>query len=315
MGASTKTGSGVVHITNCTLTANTAQGGAGSLTGNGGDGFGGALFNLDGSVTLNDATVAANTVSGGSSSEGNVGLSDGGAVYNLAFGNLIQNGGAVSATLTLNNSILSNTTGGTDLASNAINGKNTNTAAITGTSNLVGSKDLTNTSIASGVITVTTNPNLGPLQNNGGSTFTMALTSSSPAYNAGNKDLVPADVTTDQRGQGFARVVNGRLDLGAFEVQSSTSQAPIPRPTPTPTSSSSSSSETATASQLSRVALDALLVAEGIFTGKHTLSGLGVGDLLLFTNGLPTDVQSQLRSAFTRDTLAVLAALNLTGTG
>jgi hypothetical protein len=303
MGASTVTGSGVLLITNSTLTGNTAQGGAAPLTGNGGSGYGGALFNLDGSITLNDATVAANSVSGGSA--------DGGAVYNLAFGNLIQSGGAVSATLTLNNNILSNTTGRTDLASNIMNGKNTNTAAITGESNLV---ERTDSSIPPGVITVTTNPNLGPLQNNGGPTQTMALTSSSSAYGAGNKALVPDGVTTDQRGPTFARVVNGRLDLGAFEVQLAT--LPAPAPTPTAGSASggtSSSSSQATAGQLSRVALDAFLMAEGILTGNKTLSGLGAVDVLLFIDGLPADVQAQLRSAFARDTIALLAAWNLTG--
>jgi hypothetical protein len=126
MGASTVPGSGVVRITNSTLTGNSAQGGAGSQTvgSSGGGGYGGALFNLDGSVTLNDATLAANTVAGGShGAGGSSGQAGGGAVYNLAFGKVIQTGGATSANLVLFNSILSTTRGGPDLASNAINGK------------------------------------------------------------------------------------------------------------------------------------------------------------------------------------------------
>jgi hypothetical protein len=213
MGASTVAGSGVVRITNSTLTGNTAQGGgAPDLVGTyGGSGYGAALFNLDGAVTLNDDTLAGNTVLGASG-----GNADGGAVYNLAFGNLIQTGAATSATLVLNNNILSNTMRGTDLAANAIDGNGTNTAAITGSANLVMSNHLTGTSLAAGVITVVADPQLDPLQQTDGPTPTMRLTPSSPAYGAGNP-YVPGLPGTDQRG--LPRVVNGRLDLGAFEVQ------------------------------------------------------------------------------------------------
>ncbi|HKB36541.1 MAG TPA: DUF4214 domain-containing protein, partial [Gemmataceae bacterium] len=202
-----------------TLTANTAQGGGGGFaSSNGGSGYGGAIFNLDGSVTLNNDTLAANTVrAGAGGSNGVDGQADGGAVFNLAYGNKIVSGGAVIATLTLNNNILSNTTGGTDLFSNAINGNNTNTAAITGSTNLIQSNKLTNTSVATGG-TIRSDPKLGPLQDNGGPAPTMALTSNSPAYGAGDAS-VPGLPTTDQRGPGFARTVNGRLDLGAFEIQ------------------------------------------------------------------------------------------------
>jgi hypothetical protein len=210
----------VVLLTNCTLTGNSAHGGAGSgaVGSSGGSGYGGALFNLDGGVTLNDDTLAANTVSGGShGTGGSSGQAAGGAVYNLAFGNQIQSGAATSATLVLFNSILSTTRGGPDLASNALNGNSTNTAAITGSANLVQSRDLTNTSLAPGVITVIADPELGPLQNNGGPTPTMAiLTANSPAHGIGNAS-VPGLPSTDQRG--LPRTVKGRLDLGAFELQ------------------------------------------------------------------------------------------------
>jgi hypothetical protein len=63
-------------------------------------------------------------------------------------------------------------------------------------------------------------PMLGPLQNNGGATATHALLAGSPAKDAG-PDPVPdfAGNEFDQRGAGFARVVDGRSDIGAFEVQ------------------------------------------------------------------------------------------------
>ena len=68
---------------------------------------------------------------------------------------------------------------------------------------------------------LTGDPKLGPLQDNGGATFTHALLAGSPAIDKGNSTL-----TTDQRG--FSRPVDdpaspngsGNLsDIGAFEVQ------------------------------------------------------------------------------------------------
>ena len=59
-----------------------------------------------------------------------------------------------------------------------------------------------------------TDPRLGPLQNNGGPTFTHLPASNSLAIDAGDPAL-----WTDQRGPGFVRIVNGRPDIGAIEVQ------------------------------------------------------------------------------------------------
>lgn len=59
---------------------------------------------------------------------------------------------------------------------------------------------------------------LGPLQNNGGPTSTMALLAGSPAINAGDPAYI-YPFTEDQRGAGFNRIVAGRVDIGAFEVQ------------------------------------------------------------------------------------------------
>jgi parallel beta-helix repeat protein len=59
-------------------------------------------------------------------------------------------------------------------------------------------------------------PKLGLLQDNGGPTFTMALLPDSPAINAGDPTGAPE---WDQRGPGFPRVVNGKIDIGAYEHQ------------------------------------------------------------------------------------------------
>jgi len=65
------------------------------------------------------------------------------------------------------------------------------------------------------------NPMLGPLQNNGGPTPTMALLPGSPAIDAGDDSVLgpPLSLATDQRGAGFPRLSNTRVDIGAFEVQ------------------------------------------------------------------------------------------------
>lgn len=77
---------------------------------------------------------------------------------------------------------------------------------------------------------INTDPLLGPLEDNGGPTFTHELLAGSPAIDAGDPNFTPPPLF-DQRGSGFDRVVNGRLDIGSFEVQGST---PPPSPTPTP---------------------------------------------------------------------------------
>jgi hypothetical protein len=67
-----------------------------------------------------------------------------------------------------------------------------------------------------------TNPQLGPLQDNGGPTLTHRLLKSSPAIDAGDPgfDSYAFDppLLYDQRGPDFPRVVHGRVDVGAFEL-------------------------------------------------------------------------------------------------
>lgn len=66
-------------------------------------------------------------------------------------------------------------------------------------------------------------PLLGPLAANGGPTLTHALLPGSPAIDAGNPSFDPhafsPPLTNDQRGTGFNRLSNTRIDIGAFERQ------------------------------------------------------------------------------------------------
>jgi hypothetical protein len=198
---------GTVTVINSTLSGNTAQGGSGGTStdaqpaANGGSGFGGGIFNRNGSVTVVNATLAFNTVTGGTGTT--AGTTAGGAIYNY------QSGGA--ATLTLLNSILSNTVAnGNDCTNNA--GTVSAPAA---------NKNLIILNNGCGTPAVTSDPLLGTLQDNSGFTFTHALMSGSPAIDTGNNSVTgaPYSLTTDQRGTVFVRQYNGTVDIGAFETQ------------------------------------------------------------------------------------------------
>jgi hypothetical protein len=67
----------------------------------------------------------------------------------------------------------------------------------------------------------TDSPGLGPLQDNGGATWTMALLPGSPAIDAGSNALAQDGsqaLDADQRA-GFPRMVDAAVDIGAFEYQ------------------------------------------------------------------------------------------------
>jgi predicted outer membrane repeat protein len=66
-----------------------------------------------------------------------------------------------------------------------------------------------------------TNPQLGTLTNNGGPTRTMLPLAGSPAIDLGNP-AYNSTLIQDQRGTGFARIVQGRVDIGAVETQLAT---------------------------------------------------------------------------------------------
>ena len=85
------------------------------------------------------------------------------------------------------------------------------------TYNLIGNTNGTNASQWLGIGNITnTDPLLEPLADNGGPTFTHALTLSSPALNNGAN---PEDFSNDQRASGYKRVFGPQTDIGSFEWQ------------------------------------------------------------------------------------------------
>src|SRR5947207_1887296 len=201
---------GTVNVTNCTLSGNAA-------------GFAGGISNNSGTVTITNSTISGNSTS-----------SQGGGIYN-------------SGTLTITNStIFGNfSTGGSGSGAgvynkadgvSTVNARNTIIAKNTASSapdfsgiltsqgyNLIGNPAGTTITGTTTGNQLNVDPKLGPLQNNGGPTFTQALLSGSPAIEAGES----SGSNTDQRG--FTRPVDTPAitnatgadgsDIGAYEVQ------------------------------------------------------------------------------------------------
>ena len=253
---------GTLSLARCTVTGNSATstftyGGGGilnsgnltinqsSITNNSGERYGGGL---NGSATIQNSTISGNqtrgsdhfdgngagiygqglvvqnsTISGNSAVGGNFG-GFGGGIYGAGVisnstisGNTANHGaagiypsGPVELTHTILNSAPNIFNSGASVTSHGYNLSSDN-----GSGFLTGPGDQINTA-----------PLLGPLQDNGGPTYTHAVLPNSPALNTGNPSFTPPP-STDQRG--FPRVSNGRIDKGSFELQ-----AINPTPTPSP---------------------------------------------------------------------------------
>jgi hypothetical protein len=188
---------GTTTVINSTLASNMAQGGS-----NGGSGYGGAVFNVDGTVNIISSTIADNAATAG------------GAVYNLSYGTPAASSGSTAqgapSTVNVTDSILADSLASSDLT----NDENSSTAGAAvvnyNASNIVMTTNTIDGATTNGT-PLTSNPQLGLLYNNGGSTPTMALMAGSPASGAGAAaSNVP---TTDQRGVARGNV----LDLGAYQ--------------------------------------------------------------------------------------------------
>lgn len=186
---------------------------------------GGGIYNV-GTLTITNSTVSGNSArfSGGGVANFNNGIlsiSNSTITGNRAAsdGNAGGNGGGVSAgaTETLNNTIVAGNFRGTGSTADDINGDTINTANY----NLIGDAS-TAGGITNGVNgnKVGVDPLLGPLAYYGGPTATHILKTGSPAIDAGDPNFT-SPPNNDQRGVGFARVANSRIDIGAFERQAS----------------------------------------------------------------------------------------------
>jgi hypothetical protein len=226
-----------ILISGTTISGNTATNGKGgglfvggtslldiensTISGNHAD-FGGGLFTdsgLSGSYLILNSTIAGNSAK-----------SLGGGVYsrfptNVFNSTIVQNtvtlgdaGSGAGLCITHNeesemeSSIVARNTAGGGLIESDVSLMNG--AYLSGRYNLVivGTTDPASTlGIAD---TVTADPMLGPLRDNGGETQTLALSPDSPAIDRGSNI---EGLVHDQRGAPFPRVDGARADIGAFE--------------------------------------------------------------------------------------------------
>jgi hypothetical protein len=229
MGGAIFNQGGIVGLANCTLTGNTASGGDSPNAG-GGSGLGGGLMNLNGSLTLTNCTIAANTITAGvGHSEETNGRADGSAVYSLSL-NVGTVTPTTTATVTLANGILAGSLGSTPVIAALANVQFDGTATVNATGPNIVFPALANGGTLSGTPLTFKDPNLGSLADNGGPTQTMIPQPGSPALDAGDNAVIPSGATTDQRGEGFVRISNGKVELGAFEVQVPVVVAPAALP-------------------------------------------------------------------------------------
>jgi hypothetical protein len=204
---------GTLTINNSTISANTAGHRWCGLFPC--SGSGGGIANV-GELLINNSTLSANYAYGIQASP----YGRGGGIYNgggmrisnsTLSGNNGTHGGGIYGGGGFQNSIVANNSG--QNCSNPVTSNGYNLSSDT-TCNFNGPGDLNNH-----------DPLLGPLQNNGGPTETMALLPGSPAIDAGNPagctDGLGHLLTTDQRGMPRPNKEDSvGCDMGAYESQS-----------------------------------------------------------------------------------------------
>ncbi|WP_287324477.1 right-handed parallel beta-helix repeat-containing protein [Okeania sp. SIO1F9] len=201
---------GDLEITNSTVSGNSAVGLDRT--------DGGGVYSKNGNLTVANSTISYNSTAGNSADGGGIFSSSGIATItnSTIYGNSAdgRGGGLFSEGRTnLTNTIIANSTGRDAVLKTSKIDTNVNNLIEDGHYNPFLSGD----------------PGLGPLQNNGGSTETHALLSDSIAIDAGDNGGATG-LTFDQRGQEFDRIVNGTVDIGAYEVQEPQPPAPEPQP-------------------------------------------------------------------------------------
>jgi predicted outer membrane repeat protein len=212
-------GGGIVNYGTMTIQDSTISGNR--ATGGDFEGYGGGIYG-------NNNTITNSTITGNSAVRGG-GVAGGGNIAHTTFSNNSASlaGGAlyVTSSLELGNTILKTGASGVNIFNNggSLITHGYNISSDDGSGFLNGPGDQINT-----------DPMLGPLQDNGGPTFTHALLPGSPAIDAGDPNFTPPPYY-DQRGPDFLRVRNGRIDVGSFEVQAGSAPTPTPTPTASPT--------------------------------------------------------------------------------
>jgi hypothetical protein len=221
---------GTLTVTSSTLSGNSAQAAAGS---------GGGIDNL-GTLTVTNSTLTGNTATATSRN----GIGQGGGIQNASgmatVTSCTLSGNSATGTLGGNGGGLAES-GGTVTSRNTIVAGNlaSTSADVGGVLNSQGHNPIGDGTGGSGFdptdqVGTASNPidpMLGPLQDNGGPTFTRALLPGSPAIDAGDNTDAPM---WDQRGPGFRRIVSGIIDIGAFEVQARGHGGPTHQPLPDP---------------------------------------------------------------------------------
>jgi hypothetical protein len=187
--------------------------------------IGGAVFDYYSVVAIVNSTLSANMTN---INGGNVG----GAIYNNPGSTLVVWWSTLAENYaTLSGGGIFNESGGTVNLFDTIIAKNTAGSPahpddVSGVfasqgNNLIGDGNGGSGFVASdfvGTAASPIDPLLMPLAFNGGFTQTYALMPGSPAIGHGGTQYA-ALLGTDQRGPGFARIVNGRVDIGAWERQ------------------------------------------------------------------------------------------------
>ncbi len=265
---------GMLDIRGSTISENTARGNDSGVCA--------GIYSSSGVAAITDSTISGNsalkegggicngetltitnsTVSGNAAPIGG-GIYSGGANGMLEIGNTILKAGASGANLLAN--------GGT------ITSRGYNLSSDDGGGFLNNSGDQ-----------ISTDPLLGPLQDNGGPTFTHAPLAGSLAINAGDPNFTPPPLF-DQRG--YARVFGGRIDIGSLEVQPAPTPTPAPTPSATPTPIPAPAQALNISTRLRVETGDNVMIGGFIVTGSApknvtlrglgpSLGGLGISDTL-----------------------------------
>jgi CSLREA domain-containing protein len=201
---------GTLTLTNSTFSNNSAGSG----------GQGGGIFNYEGNLTATNSTFSGNYANYGgaiinwgiltlinSTFAGNSAYTEGGGIYNGISGDV----------LTMNNSILANSTGaGKDCFNNS--------GTVSGSHNLI-ELDGSGVNACGTSAPINSDPNLAALT---GSPAFFPLLPNSPAFDAGDDAICAAAPVSNTSQNGVTRPQGVHCDIGSFEIAPTFSDVPTP---------------------------------------------------------------------------------------